>query len=91
MTKKKSSKDENIELGKEKDIEKIEPPDIATFALMMAIQARVLSLVKPLFPLLEKIEAGEKVTEKVILDRLSSIKFGEKTALEKLKYFRNQQ
>lgn len=69
----------------------IEPLNLATFAVSKAVEARVLSLVRCLFPILERIEAGENVTEKEILDTLSSIRIGTKTALEKLSYLRNQQ
>lgn len=107
MTKKKDSnkhpqqteekQTENLEQLEQEQLESmveadpIDPPNLAEYALMMAAEARVMSLVKVLFPLLEKIEAGEKVTEKDILDKLSSIKIGNKTALEKLTYLRKQQ
>lgn len=102
MTKKKSSKHQeepnktdyrSIAGGEITSVEAdpIEPPSLAEYALMMAAEARVMSLCRILFPLLERIEAGEKITEKEILDTLSSVKVGNKTALEKLSYLREQQ
>jgi len=97
MTKKKSSKHQEEQLEhQEEQLEhqeeqlEPEPMTLASFALTMAVEARVFSLLTPLFPLLERMETGEKITEKEILDKLSSVKVGKKTALEKLIYLRKQ-
>jgi hypothetical protein len=100
MVKKKGSP-ENSQIEKPENLEKpeqleeqpgeqLEELPLPAFALTMAVEARIFSLLTPLFPFLERIEAGEKITEKEIIDKLSSVKVGKKTALEKLTHLRKQ-
>lgn len=73
------------------EVEPLDGLDIANFALKMAVEARIYGLSAFLFPILQRIEDGEKITKEDILDTLSSVKIGDKTALEKLEYLRKQQ